>query len=320
VIATIDVHAHLYPGDLPDFGGRTGDLRWPALVRGVDTKIVQGRGTFRVIDSSYYDTGVRLERMNRLGIDRQVLSPLPVLLPYWADNKWAAEWCRAVNDSVARTVDASDRFLGMGIVPLQDPAAAIVEVQRLAEAGFVGVELGTALDDRRLLSDPAADDVLVAIGEADLRVLVHPNRPGVLGPAGGSVEGSLGLLTDSAVAIGSLLLRQDAPARYPDVCVAHGGGTLLWAWQQIVRRLGRPLELPEWLYVDTAGCTPAHVAFVAEVIGFDGVLFGSDLPATKDQRVRALVERLVVDYPGVLETNPRTFMGVHARGLKEALQ
>lgn len=308
VPSAIDFHAHLYPADLPPFAARTGDCRWPALVRDPEPRIMQGGDVFRVIDHSYFDVGTRLARMDQLQIGRQVLSPLPVLLPHWADSGPAAAWCRAVNDAIAEVAGTSNRFLPMGILPMQDPGAAIEEVGRLAAGGFVGVELGTALDDHRDLGDPAADEVLTAIADAGLRVLVHPTRSAVLPRGPASLASSLGLLTDTALAIGSALVRDDAVVRYPKTCVAHGGGTLVWAWHQISVRTGSPARLPEWLHVDTAGCTPAHAAFAADVLGPERVIFGSDLPATKNVRVQELVESLVIRRPEVVGSNPRTFL------------
>jgi aminocarboxymuconate-semialdehyde decarboxylase len=308
----LDVHAHLYPADLPTFAARTGDARWPTLVHGPEPRIMRGGGIFRVVDRSYFDVQARLARMDQLGIARQVLSPLPVLLPHWADQKTAGQWCRAVNDAVAATVATSNRFLAMGIVPMQDPVAAIQEIERLAACGFVGVELGTALDDHRHLGDQAAGEVLMAIADADLRALVHPTRSNVLASGPASLESSLGLLTDTALAVGAALLRMDAGGRYPRMCIAHGGGTLLWAWHRIAAQTGSPTMLPEWLHVDTAGCTPSHVAFAGEVLGAERVIFGSDLPATNDIRMGALIESLAVGCPAVLGSNPRAFLGIDA--------
>ena len=115
--------------------------------------------------------------MDEAGIDLQVLSPLPALLPQWADNELAAAWCRKVNAGIAEAVAVGDgRFLGFGILPAQDPELAMEVWSDAAALGLVGVELGTAVDAARLLHDPTVDELLAGLAAADVPALVHPNR------------------------------------------------------------------------------------------------------------------------------------------------
>jgi aminocarboxymuconate-semialdehyde decarboxylase len=310
-VSAFDVHAHVYPTDLPRFRERTGDLRWPELDRTSRPRIWRNGAVYRVIDDSYFDVDQRLARMERLGIIHQDLSPLPVLLPFWAEPQTAGAWCRSVNDAVARIAATSNRLSAMGILPLQDVAGSLVEIERLVATGFVGVELGTALDNGRVLADPAVDDVLTAIAEAGLRVLVHPTQETPLASGSVAVQRSLGLLTDSAMTMADLLLRGDlAAARYPLMCIAHGGGTLLWSWHQIATRTQSALKLPSWLHVDTVGCSDAQIAFAGQVVGAKRVMFGSDLPATKDNGIPLVLDSLAMKAPDILARNARRFFGM----------
>src|SRR5437879_3697268 len=148
----IDVHAHLLPADLPDWRARTGDARWPALV---GNRLELAGRPARTVDDGYWSVERRSEVLAGLGIDVQVLSPLPALLPWWAGGGEAREWCRIVNEATAAAVAAGrGRFLGLGIVPLQDPGLAAAELDSIRDLGLVGVEVGPAVDADRSLAHP----------------------------------------------------------------------------------------------------------------------------------------------------------------------
>jgi aminocarboxymuconate-semialdehyde decarboxylase len=118
--------------------------------------------------------------LDRLGIERQVLSPPPLMFCYWADAAAAAEFCCLHNDAIAEVVAAHpSRFLGAAIVPLQAPALAVKELERVARQGFRCVEIGSSVDGRDL-DDPALGPVWDAADSLNLALFVHPAAP-VLG-------------------------------------------------------------------------------------------------------------------------------------------
>ena len=288
----IDVHAHLLPADLPDRRGRTGDARWPALVATADGgRRLEPGG--RVVDDHYWSVARRTEVLEGLGIDVEVLSPLPALLPWWAESGDAREWCRAVNEATAAAVSAGrGRFLGLGIVPLQDTHLAAAEVDRIKDLGLVGVEIGTAVDAERSFADGSVDAFLVACAEADLPILLHPNRPNPYGTTHPALDAGIWLTSDTALVMGERLLRNpEAPAGL-QVCLAHGGGSLPWQWSRVATSAGGRAELPDWISFDTAGCTCRQVDHLIDVVGPDRVLLGTDLPAGRRPAIAALLEGL----------------------------
>ena len=59
--------------------------------------------------------------MERTGVDKQVLSTIPVLFNYWAKPDDGLETSRFFNDHIADTVSKNPgSFIGIGTVPLQD--------------------------------------------------------------------------------------------------------------------------------------------------------------------------------------------------------
>jgi aminocarboxymuconate-semialdehyde decarboxylase len=284
----LDIHAHFYPQSLPDFAARTNDSRWPALESadaGRSARIAQNNRVVRVIDDSYFALDARLDRLAELGVGHQILSPLPLLIPHWAEARQAADWCRAVNDKIADVAASAKGLSAMGILPVQDRDAALQELDRILERKMCGVELGTAVSSQQMPADPAISAVLAAVAAVNLPVLVHPTRGTVLEMP--QFESSLGILTDTAAAVAPLLLERSAER--PKMCLAHGGGTLLWAWHRIALQNKLDSELPDWLYVDTAGCTPHHVRFLTDLLGPARVVFGSDLPAASDMQVYSAI-------------------------------
>jgi aminocarboxymuconate-semialdehyde decarboxylase len=291
----LDIHGHLHPLGLPDFAARYRDDRWPVLETDGDGDgdgdgdagvILAGGRVFRKVDSSYWSLSRREARLDAGGIDLQVLSPLPVLLPSWAGAREATEWCRAVNDAMAAVVrERPGRYAGFGTVALQDPDAAASEAERIRALGLLGVTLGTAVESSTI-ADERFDGFFRHLGSLGIPVLVHPNRTGLLGRVTRPLEVGLTTTTDTALAIGEMVLRAGPTAPYPRICLAHGGGTLLWAWSRIRSVLdGAEGQLPPWLWFDTAGCDLPQIEYLFAVAGPDSVLFGSDQPGTRDGAV-----------------------------------
>jgi aminocarboxymuconate-semialdehyde decarboxylase len=312
----IDVHAHLLPATLADWRARTGDARWPALLSTADGgRRLEPSG--RLVDDRYWSLSRRTEVLDGLGIDVQVLSPLPPLLPWWAEAGDAREWCRAENEATAAAVGSGQgRFLGLGIVPAQDTDLAAAEVDRIKDLGLVGVEMGTAVDAERSFAHASVDAFLVACAEADLPILLHPNRPNPYGTTHPALDAGIWLTSDTALVMAERLLRNpDAPDGLR-VCLAHGGGSLPGQWSRVATSTGRSAALPEWISVDTAGCTWRQVDHLLDVVGPDRVMLGTDLPAGRHPAIAALLEGLESSpaRDAVSEGNPAAlFAGIAVR-------
>jgi aminocarboxymuconate-semialdehyde decarboxylase len=66
------------------------------------------------------DVSVRLQDMDRMGVDIQAISPAPFQYYYFAEPAFGAELARDVNEGMAKLVaQHPDRLIGLGTVPLQ---------------------------------------------------------------------------------------------------------------------------------------------------------------------------------------------------------
>ena len=285
----VDFHTHVVP-PLPGHAQRLGDPRWPSfVVEGTQGRLIRDGRTVRTVPPSAWSAAARIEDMDRFGIDEQVLSPLPPVICDWADPDPAEEWCRRVNEGIAGLVgERPRRFHGLGTVPLQHPDRAVRVLEEARALGLRGVEVGTDAGPREF-DDPALREFFAAAEELAMVVFVHPLilgavtewTPRICGP---EVTFGLGMGTDTAIAAARLVFGGVTRA-CPDlrICLAHGGGTFVWALPRIARLWDgghdrTAAELAANVHVDSVLYHPANLAFVCEALGADRVVFGTDYP------------------------------------------
>lgn len=291
----IDLHTHLVPPRWEDFASRYGGGKWPRLEPrdACHATIMTGEQFFRDISDKAWSPERRIEDMERLGIDRQVLSAPPVMFCYWAEPKATQAFARMQNENVAAIAARHPaRFTGMATVPLQDPPLAVEELRYCREALKLGaVEIGTCPGGRDF-DDPALFPFFLACCELGMAVFVHPATPLVGQERLGKYYFPLivGNPLETALAVSKLIFG-GVLERLPDlrIAFAHGGGAFPFTLARLnhgwhVRPEGpaaipkEPREYARRIYVDSLALSPRNLRFIVEELGADRVMIGSDYP------------------------------------------
>jgi predicted TIM-barrel fold metal-dependent hydrolase len=93
-------------------------------------------------DNSLDDIEGRLQDLDQMGLDFQVVYPTALVWVFDLENKeLAAAVCRAYNDYIAeQCAKAPKRLGGVALLPIQDPPAAVAEARRaIQKLGLLGV-------------------------------------------------------------------------------------------------------------------------------------------------------------------------------------
>jgi aminocarboxymuconate-semialdehyde decarboxylase len=294
-VTRIDVHTHVVPPHWEDFAARYGGGAWPRLVPhdACHATIMTGERFFRDITDQAWSAERRIEDMDRLGIDRQALSPPPVMFCYWAEPKAGQAFARMQNESIAGLAARHPaRFTGMATVPLQEPALAIQELRHARERlGLRAVEIGTCPGGRDF-DDPALFAFFEACRDLGVAIFVHPATPLVGADRMPKYYFPLivGNPLETALAI-SKLIYGGVLERLPDlrICFAHGGGAFPFTLARLnhgwkVRPEGpaavprEPREYARRLYFDSLTLGADNLKFIVAQFGGDHVVIGSDYP------------------------------------------
>ena len=230
----IDLHAHIVLEEGFGAAGRYG----PELALDEDGVSFFRIGAYRMKPMAYrgtvfMDLDKRIERMDQIGIDLQLLSPNPLTMFHGIEAEAAARYCRVHNDAMAQVVARRpDRLLGAAALPMQDPPAAARELERaVGELGLVAAYTGT--DYPFPLDDPRLDDFYRTLVALNVPLFLHPaSSNGANLPADPRLgRFDLGLIVgyayDESLAVASLIFG-GVLERHPklDVCISHGGGAL----------------------------------------------------------------------------------------------
>ena len=290
---TIDLHAHvlvpeaaafmaphLKPGGEPMARFATPESQALNRRQGVDRKEV------------FTTHAARLAELDAMGIDMQVVAPPPGQCYVTAAAEHAVPGIRMVNDGIAAYVAGRpDRFVGLGTVPLQEPAEAVAELERcIGRLGFKGVQILTNVAGREL-SEPAFEPFWARAEALGALVMIHPNgfteaerlrRFYFNNVIGNPLETTLAL---------HYLIFDGVLERYPalKILAVHGGGYLpayagridhAWGARSDARgSLPKPpSHYLRKLYFDSIVFTPHQLEYLVRVYGADHVVMGTDYP------------------------------------------
>jgi len=292
----IDAHAHgFYGGSLNRLEGAGGD--WAKKGLGYLHSVARRK-------PHMFDVGLRVEMLDRNGIDLQVVNPVNYLdcnlLPADADEQ--LRLAEAINDNMAELMDASKgRLLSVGNVPLVNfERSGLKEMDRaITKLGLKAVSVPTNIRGTPL-DLPEFESFWARAAEGDVPVYIHPTDPvnqvDRSYEKGYDLTHSFGWPFETALTL-SRLVFSGIMARHPTLKIIshHLGGGLPFFWGRMNETyshveghkerdfsgsLPKPLfDYFSSFYYDTAvGGGGSAIRCAYEVFGADQLVFATDAP------------------------------------------
>jgi aminocarboxymuconate-semialdehyde decarboxylase len=290
---TIDIHSHILVPQAAAFAG-------PHLAKSAEPLSRFSDPLGREINAAQerdrlpfmLEIDKRLADMDLMGVDIQLVAPAPMQCYYGLGASEAATAHRLVNEGVAEFVARRpDRFLGLGIVSLQEPELAIAELETvMSKLGLEGVQIltnvrGEELSEERFGPFFAKAEMLGAFIMMHPSGFTHAERL-----QRWYLNNVIGNPLDTTVALHSLIL-SGTLARHPELklMAVHGGGFLpaysgridhAWGAREDTRA---DLALPpttylRLVYLDTVVFGAAQLQALLDLFGPDRLLMGTDYP------------------------------------------
>ena len=327
-VKSVDIHSHVLPREMVEaIRARPRDYQMRVEHRDGGEVFIRDDRHSTPLYPEFYDADAKVEGMDRKGIDISVISVTPVVFFYWLDADAGLAAARLINDGIARMVaKRPDRLRGMATLPMQNPDAAVAELERVVkEHGFRSVELGCRVRGE-LLAEPKFRPVLRRAQELGVFIFTHPYVAGALPPDLDCYYlGNLaGLPLDTALMAAHLMF-SGALDELPrlNIILAHGGGYLPYQIGRLahgykVRKEARantpssPADLLRRFYFDALTHDAAALKFLVEKAGADRVTIGTDAPFDMaEENPLAMISSL----PGLSDRQREQILGLNALAL-----
>ncbi len=294
---TIDVHAHaIVPAALSEMAASHPDYG-PGLVEHGGRRYLgyPGRARLGPLPDAIFDPELRVAEMDRQGVEVQVIAIPPPNFHYHVPAPVGVDFATIQNDALIGLSDSRpDRFHLFATLPLQDVAASLREIDRVAATPRVrGVQIGTNIDGVEL-DQPSLAPVWAELERRDLPVWIHPDQRAIAGADRLNayyLQNLVGLPLESTMAIARLIFG-GVLARHPNLRFGfvHGGGFAPYQvgrWDHGWRVRDEPkMHIAEQsprqyfdrLYFDSLTHDPLSLEMLGRRVGWDHVVLGSDFP------------------------------------------
>jgi aminocarboxymuconate-semialdehyde decarboxylase len=288
----VDFHNHYYP---PEY---VAALELPASRSRVKVThdsegnpCVHYPGDYNILVRGHRDIAYRQHVLDEHGIDTQIITfttpGVHVELP-----EIAAEWARQINDAFARVArERAGRFVAMATLPLNDPAASVIELERaMVDLRMPGAMVFSNVN-HVALADARYEPLWTKANELGAVIYIHPTNPaGVDAMLDYWLMPLVGFLMDTTLAAAKLVF-SGVVARHPRIrwVLTHMGGAIPYLAERLDRgyrafaecraHIDRPpSEYLREFYLDTVNFNTSAVRLALDFAGEDRILAGSDYP------------------------------------------
>ena len=286
---TIDIHAHWYPKEWLNLFEKDGPKEDAALERTAGGGYrVKAKHIVNAFDERFVDLEDRKKAMDERKIDVHALS-LTTPMVYWASPAFGLALSQAFNDAAsAAHRKYPERFVGLAMLPMQDPWLALKELERAARLpGMRGLYLATNVNNVEL-DDKSFWDIYGRCEELGWTIYLHPvDTVGQDRTRKYYLKNLCGNPYDTGIAAAHLIFGGVLDKfEKLEVNLPHAGGTMpgligRWDHGTKVRPELKHMKRPPSEYLrrftyDTIGHDDRINANLVRLVGADRVLLGTD--------------------------------------------
>ncbi|RMH18398.1 MAG: hypothetical protein D6701_06360, partial [Gemmatimonadetes bacterium] len=286
-VMIVDFHNHYFPPEYLD-EIRRGPSNFRITEDDAGNPVLHSPGDYNVVVPGHRDIDHRRKVLDEAGVDHQVIT---FTAPGTSieEPERAAELATVINDALAdRVARHGERFTALAHLPLNHPAAAAAEMERVLGLGFPGVMLfsnaaGVPLADERFWPIYEQADAAGAV------VYIHPTYPlGVEAMEDYMLMPLVGFLMDTTLAAAHLVFA-GVPERFPRIrwVLCHTGGAVPFlaerfdrgwhAFERCRANLSRPpSEVLRTFHYDTVNFDPRCLRLAVDFAGADHVVAVSE--------------------------------------------
>ncbi|HKA46186.1 MAG TPA: amidohydrolase family protein [Burkholderiales bacterium] len=287
-----DLHNHVIPPAVIDAIIRNPERFGTRIEERDGKRYFDSHGRMTELLPEFCDAEAKIAWMDRVGLGIAAISVGPPIYFYWLKAEYGIEAARLANEGIARMVaQHPDRLRGMAHLPMQDPDAAISELERaVKEYGFKAVELGTSIEGVAL-SDARFRKVLKAIERLGCFVFAHPYQ--CLAQGGMDdyyLRNFIGFPLDTTLMVAHLMFSGALDElKKLRVLLAHGGGYIPYQIGRFVHghrvrpepkvnNVKSPREHFKRFYFDCLTHEARSTRHLINMVGADHVVIGTDNP------------------------------------------
>lgn len=286
----IDLHNHFYPPQYLE-AIQSGPSNIKVTFDEYNNPLLHYPGDYNIVVPEHRDIVRRAEVLEEKGVDKQVLSfTTPGVHIESAER--AVALARMVNDNFAEIAkDYGDRFAALATLPLNDPEASVVEIERaFNELGFKGVTLHSNVNGIEL-NDKCFLPLFEKADELGIVFDIHPSFPvGVEAMTDYWLMPLVGFPFDTTLTAAKLVF-SGIVERYPNIkwILGHLGGAIPYLAERLdrgyhafsecrenIKKL--PSELLKEFYYDTVNFDKKALRLAIDFAGADHLVAGSDYP------------------------------------------
>jgi len=248
---------------------------------------------FRTIQCNCWNPKIRLDEMQNLDIDIQVISPIPIMFSYWAEPKDALEQSQLINDFISDVcIKYPKKFIGLGTIPMQSIDYSLKELERCKnDLNLQGIEIGSNINNQNL-NEEQYYDIFAACEDLSMSVFIHPwQMMGMSKMKKYWLPWLIGMPAETTRAICSMIFG-GVFDKFPNlrVAFAHGGGSFHYTLGRIeqgflqrpdlcaIDNTNNPKDYINKFYIDSLVHSPDSLQFLIDKVGINQIALGTDYP------------------------------------------